>query len=221
MTRIGIVAAFPAELAPLVSSWHKSTGLYTGLIGTTEAIATCSGMGAAAATRACESLLARNPDTLISIGWAGSLSCGLKPPDACAVREVIHAATGERFPTGSATGQRLITLNRVADPADKRRLAETYQAALVDMEAATVARFARERNLAFLCFKAVTDGPNDRLPDFNRFTGPDGQLRLASLILHAVTHPRTWGPLRRLGKNSRLAAVELSQFLTRSLAASQ
>lgn len=222
MTRIGIVAAFPGELDPLVHSWRKSGGCYTGRIGACDAVAACAGMGSAAATRACESVLAAGPiDTLMSIGWAGSLSCGLKPPGACAVREVIEAATGERFAAGSDAGQRLVTLSRVADPQEKRRLAETYQAALVDMEAAAVARFARDRNLKFLCFKAVTDGPNDQLPDFNRFTGPDGQLRVAALVLHAITHPKTWGPLRRLGKNSRLAALELSEFLTRAFAASQ
>ena len=226
MTRIGIVAAFPGELAPLVRSWLKSGSIYTGRIGSREAVATCAGMGAASAMRACESLLSAAPpdkpiDTLVSIGWAGSLSCGLKPPDVCAVREVVDAATGERFAAASGSGQRLITLDHVADPPEKRLLAETWQSVLVDMEAAAVARFARAHNLGFLCFKAVTDGPSDRLPNFNRFTGPDGRLRLPALVVHALAHPQTWGPLRRLGKNSRLAAIELSQFLSRSLAASQ
>jgi adenosylhomocysteine nucleosidase len=190
-------------------------------------------MGAAAVTRACEAVLAAAPssapvDTVISMGYAGSLSCGLRPPDACAIREVMDAATGERFPTDplpernppDIKPQRLVTLDRVADPEAKRRLAEEYQATLVDMEAAAVARFARSHNLGFLCFKAVTDGPNDRLPDFSRFTASDGQLRMASLMGWSLVHPGYWGVLRRLGQNSRQASQELSNFVSRALSGS-
>jgi hypothetical protein len=88
------------------------------------------------------------------------------------------------------------------------------------MEAATVARFARERNLAFLCFKAVTDGPNDELPDFNRFTNPEGRLRTAAFVTYAILHPRYWRVLGELEKNSHLAAVQLSNFVSSSLSTS-
>lgn len=222
MPRIGIVAAFHSELKPLVRGWERRRSVWVGRLGPCQAVAACAGMGSAAATRACEQLLTSGPiDTLVSIGFAGSLSCGLKPPQACAVREVIDSATGERFTTLDPDGQRLITLDHVADPAEKRRLAEQFQAVLVDMEAAAVARFAQSHNLGFFCFKAVTDGPNDRLPDFNRFTGPDNQLRLPDLILHALTHPKTWAPLLRLARNSSAASAELTQFLFRFFAASQ
>lgn len=233
MPRIGIVAAFHSELKPLVRGWERRGSVWVGRLGPCQAVAACAGMGSAAATRACEQILgyptsARDSqtreepiDTLVSIGFAGSLSCGLKPPQACAVREVIDSATGERFTTLDPDGQRLITLDHVADPAEKRRLAEQFQAVLVDMEAAAVARFAQSHNLGFFCFKAVTDGPNDRLPDFNRFTGPDNQLRLPDLILHALTHPKTWAPLLRLARNSSAASAELTQFLFRFFAASQ
>ena len=74
------------------------------------------------------------------------------------------------------------------------------------MEAATVARFARAKNLGFLCFKAVTDGPNDELPDFNRFTTPEGRLRTSAFAAWALFHPQYWRVLGELEKNSRLAA---------------
>lgn len=222
MTRIGILAAFYGELKPLVRTWQRRGPLWIGRLGSCDAVAGCAGMGSAAVIRACEQVLASGPvDALISIGYAGSLSCGLKPPVACAVREVIDAANGERFATSEPDGQRLVTLDHVADTSEKRSLAAEYQAVLIDMEAAAVARVARAYNLGFSCFKAVTDGPNDQLPDFNRFTGPDGQLRLPSLVAYAAIHPRTWAPLRRLGKNSQLAAVELANFLSQRFAASQ
>lgn len=222
MNRIGIVAALPAELRPLTRGWQQRDGIFLGRIGDTEAVAACAGMGADAATSACVRLVAAYPvDALISIGFAGSLSCGLRPPEACVIREVIDAATGQRFPGAHTQGQRLITLDHVADATEKRRLAETFQSVLVDMEAAAVARFACTQNLGFLCLKAVTDGPGDKLPDFNRFTSTDGQLRLPAFLLHALLHPQTWSPLRRLAQNSRLAAQELASALPRCLADSQ
>ena len=222
MTRIGIVAAFPGELKPLVRGWRRQGNLWFGRIGSHEAVATCAGMGAAAATRACETVFAAGPlEWLASIGYAGSLSCGLRPPQACAVREVIDAGTGERFPAANQEGQRLITLDRVAGPEEKRRLAETYQAVLVDMEAAAVARFAAAHGLRFLCFKAVSDGPGDKLPDFHRIAGPDGQLRVAALAAYALLHPQDWRAFWRLAQKSHQAAAELANFLSRSLGGSQ
>ncbi|MGA8531650.1 MAG: hypothetical protein WB622_18160 [Acidobacteriaceae bacterium] len=233
MNTIAIVAALPSELAPLTRGWQRSGAVLRGRIGPHESIAMAAGMGAAAVTRACEAVLAAAPPnapigTLISIGYAGSLSCGLRPPDACAIREVIDAASGDRFsvdplplqPPPPIKPQRLVTLNRVADPEEKRRLAEQYQATMVDMEAAAVARFALSHSLRFLCFKAVTDGPNDKLPDFNRFTTPDGHLRVPSFIAWTLVRPRYWGVLRRLGQNSRKAANELSNFVSRALSGS-
>jgi adenosylhomocysteine nucleosidase len=245
---IALIAALPAEIKPLVRGWQKKGDLFQGRIGSTDAVAFARGLGAAAATRACEGMLARCPttwherstataepngsaqisriwekpiDTLVSIGYAGSLSCGLKAPDACVVREVIDAASGERFATGAEKGQRLITLDRVADPDEKRRLAAQYQAVLVDMEAAAVARFARDHNLRFLCFKAVTDGPNDKLPDFNAFISPDGKWCMTPFVFHAAMRPASWKALWRLGNNSRAASRELANLVHRTVAGTQ
>jgi len=222
MNRIALIAALPSELRPLTRHWHHQNGLATGRIGSLDAVASCAGMGAAAVTRACERAVSSGiVDTFISIGYAGSLSCGLSAPAATSVREVIDAATGEVFPTANAKGQRLITLDHVAGVQEKRRLATEHQAVLVDMEAATVARFARRRNLDFLCFKAVTDGPNDELPDFNRFTTPDGRLRTAAFAAWAVFHPRYWRVLGELEKNSHAAAHELEKLVHGVFAGSQ
>lgn len=233
MNTIALVAALPSELQPLTRGWARSGNVVRGRIGKSEILAASAGMGSVAVTRACEAVLAAAPpsssvDTLISIGYAGSLSCGLRSPDACAIREVIDAATDERFPTDPSfqpdstptKPQRLVTFDRVADPEAKRHLAERYQATLVDMEAAAVARFARARSLKFLCFKAVTDGPNDRLPDFSRFTASDGHIRFPSFIAWTLVHPGYWGALRRLGQNSHRAAQELSNFVSRALSGS-
>jgi len=227
MNRIALIAALPSELRPLVRHWPRHGKITSGRIGTLDAIAVASGMGETAVSRACEAVLAAGPvDALISLGYAGSLSCGLRAPDAVPVREVVDARTGERFEaapppqpvTNGLKAQRLVTVDHVANPEEKRRLAETHQATLVDMEAATVARFARDHNLAFLCFKGVTDGPNDELPDFNRFTAPDGRLRTAAFAAYALFHPQYWRILSDLEKNSHAAAQHLAECVRANFA---
>lgn len=224
---IALIAAFPAELKPLIRGWekHGSSGkpeLWRGRVGETEAAAIADGMGAAAAIRACAAVMAFNPavDTLVSLGYAGSVSCGLQVGTAHPIREVIDAATGERFTTDNGQGQSLITLGHVADRDEKRKLAAQHQAVLIDMEAAAIARFARDHHLRFLCFKGISDGPNDDLPDFNRFVGADGKLRMAALAAWATLHPRYWKALGRLENNSRHAVQALSAVIQRFFAGS-
>ena len=221
--RIGIVAALPGELAPLVQQgkgWERTGQVYRGELqlqeGCRAIVYACSdGMGAAAATQAFAKVAAvAGPlHAIVSYGWAGALSCGVKPPDFYQATEVIDAGTGERFATAALPAPaplRLVTLDHVARSDEKRPLAERYQAVLVDMEAATVARLARAHGIPFLCAKAISDAYTDVLPDFNRFLSADGQLRLPAFVAHALLRPRYWGPLARLGMNSKAAARNLS-----------
>ena len=100
----------------------------------------------------------------------------------------------------------------MADEAEKQRLAGTYRASLVDMEAAAVARLAAMRSIPFRCIKGVSDGFHDRLPDFNRFLGADGQMRMGRLILFAIFHPSCWPALIRMGENSNKAAMAMAAY---------
>jgi adenosylhomocysteine nucleosidase len=211
MKRIGIVAAMPGELKPLVSGWKKLDGsAWTGVVAGHECVAVAGGMGRDAATRACERIFAAGPvDVLISVGWAGALSCGVKPPDAFEVKEVVDPQAGERFLTGQEQGLRLVTLDHVAGVKEKRQLAGDHRAVLVDMEAATVARLAQGRGVAFLCCKGISDGSTDVLPDFSRFIGANGQMRMPAFLAHVAVRPRYWRNLARMGSNSQKAAVAL------------
>lgn len=228
MKAIGLVAALPAELAPLVRlpGWTTSDGVHRGPLpgvpgATLQVFAAATGMGAAPATHAFAKVLEASGSQLaaiLSYGWAGAITCGVKPPDVYALTQVIDARTGERFetsgpppPTGAPL--RLVTLDHVAGAHEKRPLAERYQAVLVDMEAATIGRLARAHHLPFYCFKGISDGYTDILPDFNRFFDGRGGLRLPSLVAHALVRPRYWPSLLRLGRNSRQAASHLARQL--------
>ena len=218
MTRIGIVAALPGELHPLVREWPRTDQVFIGHVAGIQCFAACEGIGEMAAARSISAIRAAAEqdgplDALVSYGWAGALSCGVQPPGVYSVAEVVDSRTGERFRTSSWHSQaplRLVTLDHVARKEEKRALAERYQAVLVDMEAATVARLARARNLPFLCLRGVSDGYSDDLPDFNHFLTPRGQLRTAAFAAHALLRPRSWPALLELGRNSRAAAQALA-----------
>lgn len=221
MKKIAIIAAMPGELKPLVRGWQQpAPNVWMGTIGETEAVAVAGGMGTAAAQRAIEQAAAvLNPDALISYGWVGALTCAVKPPSSCVISEVVDAASNEQFATKNQQGYKLITLDHVARPDEKRALAAKFQAVLVDMEAATVARAAVARGVDFYCFKAVSDGYNDNLPDFNRFMDGHGNLRIGALVAYAALRPKYWASLKRLGTNSNAAAASLAKLVKESIVA--
>lgn len=221
--RIGIVAAFAGELRPLVKGWrraHAQDGvfLWEGDLGGTGCVAVAGGMGRAASERACGLALESGPlSALVSIGWAGALSCGVSSGAAYPITEVVDAATGERFasssPAGAGAGLRLITLDHVAQAAEKRKLAETYRAVLVDMEGAAVARAAGSRSLPFFAFKAVSDQLSDELPDFSRFLDSKGGLNAPKLLASLAFQPGYWPGLARMRKNTKTGALALAASL--------
>ena len=216
MSRIAIIAAMPGELLPIARGWrHESRGnvhLWRTKLGEDDWVAACAGAGQPAATRAFAEIERDGPvSAVVSVGWVGALSAESLPGKAYRVAGVIDARTGERFeaaadPAGSPPGPWLVTSPQVADAAEKCRLAETYGAGLVDMEAAAIARLATMRGIPFRCIKGVSDGHADRLPDFNRFLTPEGQFRLGRFIIFAILRPWYWPGLIRMSENSSKAS---------------
>ncbi len=221
--KIAIIAALPGELKPLVKGWQRSQAsgvpLWTLRHGEDVWVAACAGMGADAARRAYAATAAEGPpQMLLSIGWAGSLKPGIAPGTVHVPTAVVDAQTGEQFSltTGNTdtTNWRLVTTARVADAAEKTRLAETYPgAALVDMEAATVARLAAMNNIPCLCIKGVSDAMHARLPDLNPFIDRRGQMRMFPFLAHVAVRPGYWPSLIHLGRNSAKAAEAMRDLI--------
>lgn len=219
MTRFAIIAAMPAELKPLVRGWQHSrqngVDLWHWRFDDCEWIAACAGAGVAAATRAFAEVEKSGPlDIVISTGWAGALRHELAPGQALDLSAIIDSRTGERFVTAIPPNHCwLVTSPKVADAHEKLRLAETYSAALVDMEASAIARLAQMRGIPFYCIKGISDGYSDQLPDFNRFISKDGRFQLARFVFFALFRPWYWRPLIRMGENSRKASRKIAESL--------
>jgi adenosylhomocysteine nucleosidase len=224
MTRVAIIAALPGELKPLVRGWPSSTRgtihFWAQRNEEEEWIAACAGAGQAAATRAFAAIEDGGPiDLVFSVGWAGALCADIATGSAHNVAGVIDLRTGERFRCDAGAGDLwLVTSPRVASPVEKGRLASTYDAALVDMEAAAIARLAAMRAIPFYAIKGVSDGLRDRLPDFNPFLTPDGRFRLIPFTLLNLLRPWYWPALLRIGENSRRASQSIAESLLEFLA---
>ena len=246
MTKVAIIAAMAGELKPLVRGWQherrNGVDLWRWRFDDGEWVAACAGAGVNAATRAFAEVERNGAvSAVISTGWAGALSGDLERGKAYRVCGVIDARTGERFEAAEVeeltdwsprsqnrdlghpgianrhAGPWLVTSPVVADEAEKRRLAAAYGAGLVDMEAAGIARLAAMRGIPFYCIKGVSDGLQDRLPDFNQFISTGGRFLLARFVLFAVLRPWHWPGLMRMGENSRKAAQGIRDSLLENL----
>jgi len=222
MTRVAIIAAMAGELKPFVQGWVRerrgSLELWRWKFDDGEWVAACGGAGVDAATRAYAEVERDGPiDRVISVGWAGALSDSMIAGRDYRLSAVIDARTGERFGTGGGQDVRdgwlLVTSPIVADESEKRRLASTYNADLVDMEAAGIARLAQMRGVPFCCVKGVSDGFAEKLPDFNRFISSTGQFQIRLFILFVLLRPWHWPGLIRMGENSKKAALSMRESL--------
>src|SRR5262252_2898822 len=140
--KVGIVAALPGELKPLVRDWKRvrpgdsRVRKWVHRRGEDEWIAVCAGMGAEAARRAfSEAERDGALEMVLSVGWAGALTEEVSAGTAHVPTMVIDALTGEQFTLTEGNRKwRLVTTPQVADSREKARLAATYPGAmLVDM----------------------------------------------------------------------------------------
>ena len=223
---IAIVAALEGELKPFVhglgarkwkrrqstegcSLWeyHHADGCW---------IAACAGMGGARAAFAfAEAEKVAAIEAVCSVGWAGALEQALRAESVSSVSLVIDTKTGERFRPANSRAEWpvLATTARVADEREKQRLAASYGAGLVDMEAAAIARIALGKGIPFYCFKAVSDDAQARLPDLNRFIAENGRLEMLPFLAHIAVRPTSWAGLMKLGRHSSAAAKNLAGAL--------
>ncbi len=203
----------PGELRPLVRGWKPLVGA-SGVRGWRRGrcVAVCGGMGSAAVTRAWAAMQEWcAPEVVLSVGWAGALTTELGVGAVCRPRCVVDARTGERFGDPGAEVA-VVTLDRVADATEKRRLREAYRGVVVvDMEAATVARLCAAAGVEFGCLKAVSDAVDVALPDLNPFVTEAGQFAMRRFVAHAAVRPRHWGALVRFGHHANVAAENLAR----------
>lgn len=220
--RIAVIAALPRELRALVNGRRPDAALVARgvyLYRMDRATLVAAGMGAGRVAMAFEAAMTDGGvEEVISTGLAGGCLAEVVPGTVLEAGMVIDEKTGERFRTGlSEAVPVLVTTEGIASVGEKARLAAAYGAALVDMEAATLARLAFARGLRFRAIKGVSDGHDFELASLGRFTGMHGQFRTGAFALHTALRPGTWGAAGKLGRNSSRALRALGERLAEAI----
>ena len=216
MPNLAIIGALPREVAGLVrcikpDAALKREGVY--LYRLQDAVVVCAGMGMLRATVAVRAALAQGGvRTLVSAGLAGGCDPALAAGSVVCVGTVVDILNGARYPSSGAGGV-LVTTDSIAGISEKQRLFSSYGAAVVDMEAATVARLAQTNGLAFRALKAVSDAHDFELSALSRFASPHGHFRTRAFALHTALRPHRWRQTMQLGAGSQKALRNLTQSM--------
>ncbi len=211
--RLAIIAALEREIHPLVRSWKTRTIEHAGrryrIFENGNASLICGGIGAEASRRATEALILQtHPSEILSVGFAGALDSALHVGDVLTPQVVINLADGARSQNASGRGK-LVTAKKVANREQKTRYAKAYEAAAVDMEAASVAQGAQAHGLKFVAIKAISDEANFEMPSCDRFVSSEGIFKTAQFALYIALRPWLWKTAIVLAKNSSIASRAL------------
>jgi adenosylhomocysteine nucleosidase len=227
--KIAIIAALEQELWPLIKHWSRKKFAYDGrefsCYESDYAVVICSGIGFEYGRRAAEAIIAQySPEILISAGIAGAAIPDLHVGDTVFPAIVVDPHDGSRHETaiGNAALSKtplartvLASSAAIAGVEEKRRLAKSYGAQLIDMEGAAVARAAQAHNLPFLAIKTVSDEADVDLHELNLFVR-NGQFVISSFVFYLLLRPWLWLKMIRLGRNTKVAAENLCAWLRES-----
>jgi len=217
MRRVGIVAALEREVRPLIRTWRIRDADHEGrrfrFFEKDDAVLVCGGMGADAARRAAEAMIAvYRPSVIHSAGLAGALVPGLKVGDVIEPLRVVDASDGSSIGLESGEGV-LVSYGVVAKAAQKSELRDSFGAQAVDMEAAAVARAAQARGVKFGLVKVISDDFEFDFPPVERFIDSDGRFKEGRFAGFAVLRPWIWPQVKQMARNSRKASRALCERL--------
>ncbi len=200
----------PVEVAPLLNGVKPEQVDGVDLFDLPNAVIAVGGIGERFARRAAEVAIEHaQPKLLLSAGIVGAISPKLKVGDVGRIRQVVDVATGAIYPTTGGDWV-LATSQDVSDAAEKHDLLTKFGADVVDMEAAAVAQVAKEHGLEFAAIKSISDDAEFDMPPLNRFID-NGKFDTRRFLIYIALHPRWWGALGKIKKNSEIATEKLCE----------
>lgn len=211
------------QVLPLGLHFARAFHRHLSGLGETRWLLLADGIGAAAATRACAAIpQPATLDAIFSVGHCGATRPAWRHGDVLTASQLTHDASGETFPCIPATSSTrpvspaaLLTVDHIVRFAAEKHHIGVRGFDAVEMEAAAVARFARQHRIPFLVLKSVSDTCEEDLPiDLERARRPGGGLRIHSVLAQALSRPWTGIPgLRRLAHAAHLASDSLGEAI--------
>lgn len=217
MSRVAIVAALEREVRPLIKDWRVSAREIDGrrfrFFEKNDFVLVCGGIGAEAARRAAEAVIAVCAPTVVySAGFAGALDPALKVGDLVQPRRVVDAGDGSSVSLDLGEGV-LVSFGSIASPAQKAQLRDSFAGHAVDMEASAVARAAEGRGAGFAVVKVISDEFDFTFPSMERFIDSNGQFLVGRFAWFTALRPWLWPQVARMARNSNRASLALCDWL--------
>ena len=166
-------------------------------------------------------LTANTPETVLTSGFAGGLNPDLKLGDV--VFEINersgppHAGCYKDLVAAGAKPAKIFCADRVATTvAEKKKLRDETGADAVEMESGAIHAVCRERGIACVTVRVISDTAGEDLPlDFNALARPDRSLDFGKLAWAIARSPGKIGALMELQKKTSFAARQLAAVLNR------
>ncbi len=169
-----------------------------------------------------------NVDICVSSGLAGALRADYRLGDILAAKEVqaigwkrVVSSDAKLLQLAQEHGARAVSSFYSADrvigsASQKQELGRIADA--VEMESGEVLYEASAFGARVIAIRGVSDVVDEDLPlDFNRVVTATGEVSIPKVLGEVVRHPMSARALMRFGRQSRMAAEKLGDFLDRYL----
>ncbi len=236
---IGVVAALPIEIAPLIARLSEirkysnerqtiTEGMLHGKVVST----IVTGIGQEAARRGTNLLIdGHRPRRIFSLGFAGALNPSIKKYDIFLVNEFndvnkrrisFHIKDDPSLISlaRASIGQaRLLTVDRIVRTAsEKAELWNDFDADLVDMESFAIAETCANRGVRLLALRIVSDDASMDLPvEVLSIVGPSGGYRIGAAMAAIWNRPASLKTLFVLREQAIEASKRLAKVTARMI----
>jgi adenosylhomocysteine nucleosidase len=199
-----------------------------------------TGIGRRNAEKSAREFLAtHSPELVLTCGFAGGLNPDLKPGDVVfelidrrgevhepptekesgtrVTRPSESSSLREKLIAAGAKPAKLFCADRIATTvAEKKKLRDETGADAVEMESAAIHAVCHERGIPCATVRVILDTANEDLPlDFNALSKPDMGLDYGKLAWAIARSPGKIGALLKLQKQTRFAAKQLAEILSK------
>ncbi len=224
MSRIGIIAALPAEAKCL----HRKK-LKVGLpVEIQQDVFLClSGIGYESALLAAKKLSSLKVGALVSWGVAGAIDRSVNSGDIVLANTIINENNRYSVSKGwlnrvsgqlqsaslFATADITSSKNMCASIADKQHLLQKTGALAVDMESAAIAEIAAINNLDLLVIRAISDNADTAIPEaVLKHTNNLGQPRIFNFMRSCILKPGQIPEIASLATGYKKGLASLSSI---------
>ncbi|HEV2182112.1 MAG TPA: hypothetical protein VGR39_00400 [Candidatus Acidoferrales bacterium] len=183
-----------------------------------------TGVGPERARSVTARALQWEPNVCVSSGVAGSLRATYRVGEVFVAREVMELESGRTIAAdrelveaaerrGIRLAERLLSsANMVVTAEGKNRLGRMAEA--VEMESFAVLTEAAARKVPAVAIRAISDAADQDLPmDFSGVLDDQGKVKASKVARSLARAPHKLPALLRLGRDTRVAATKLAEFL--------